>query len=185
MKLTDLNLGEERFFIRVSMPLLDGYEDFGPITIFQIKNLLESERINGKSLIFRLGGDGWKLLCDYEDYEDFFGVLRPDIDGTEIRVLTRKDLNCVVEVIGDKNAFKAIDISMMAIRVIGLGDFEQGKAYTLKIDHPELDKTLFYGQVMRIIKDQVILRLVNMKEYQLNMLSKYVHSDLLNEPDKI
>ncbi len=181
MKINDLNHPDERFFIRVNLPLMGGYQDFGPLTLVQIKDMMVSKKINGKSFIFQLGGDCWRMLCDYDDFESYFGMPKPEFDGTERRVLTRVGLECIVEVIGDKNAFKAVDISMMAIRIVGLGDFSLGKVYTLKIDHPKLVNTLFYGQVMRILKDQIILRFVNMKEYQLNLLSKYVHKDLLNE----
>lgn len=154
--LRSLPADERQIYVRIGSDRGSEPNDYGPFAVKDLKKMFKQNRINGKTLIFVSGMQGWTLLADLSEYEDLFEELPPVIKESDRRTTVRKPFIARLFINNNKNVFEGIcrDISIGGMQV--LLDHFQGKSgdkITINV-HPENSDYHFTasGVVVRLLE---------------------------------
>ncbi|HLT21853.1 MAG TPA: GYF domain-containing protein [Bacteriovoracaceae bacterium] len=181
--LADINPNDRSLFIRIGMDRGGKPNDYGPFTLLQLKQLFKENRINGKTLLFMNGMREWKLLADFDDYQEVFEEIPPMIRDEERRSALRKPFVARMFVHNNEAVFEGIcrDISIGGMQV--LTDQFQGKAgdrISINV-HPQNTDYHFTasGVVVRLLEGNAgfSFRFLNLSEEASRSIEKYIEEN--------
>lgn len=181
--LSEIDPNERSLFIRIGMDRGGNPNDYGPFKVEQLKKLFKEHRINGKTLLFMNGMKEWKLLADFEDYQEFFEELPPMIKDDERRSATRKPFVARMFVHNDETVFEGIcrDISVGGMQVL-TDHFKGGAGDKISINvHPQNTEYHFTasGVVVRLLEGNAgfSFRFLNLSEEAQSSIEKYLEEN--------
>ena len=152
-----LELAQERvIFVRIGADRGGASNDYGPFNLAQIKQLFKENRINGKSFIFYKGLKNWKILADFQEYQEIFEEMPPIIKDVDKQANQRKPFVARLFIHNNKKLFEGLcrDISIGGVQVL-VDDFkgQAGDKITINV-HPENTEYHFTatGVVVRLLE---------------------------------
>lgn len=154
--LKGLNPEERVIYIRIGNDRGEAASDYGPFSLKQIKQLFKEHRINGKTFIFIKGAKSWKVLGDFEEYQEIFEELPPVIKESDRRTSERKPFIARLFIQNNKAFYEGIcrDISIGGMQIL-VDNFQgtAGDKITINV-HPENTEYHFTasGVVVRILE---------------------------------
>lgn len=182
-KLAEIGAHERNLFIRIGVDRGAQSNDYGPFTIEQLKKLFKENRINGKTLLFMNGMKDWKLLADFEDYQEVFEEVPPMIQDEDRRSTKRKPFVARMFVHNNEAIFEGIcrDISIGGMQV--LTDHFKGKeGERISINvHPQNTDYHFTasGVVVRLLEGNAgfSFRFLNLSDEARKSIEKYIEEN--------
>ena len=182
-KLSEIDPHERTLFIRIGVDRGGKPNDYGPFTLIQLKQLFKENRINGKTLLFMSGMKEWKLLADFDDYQEVFEEVPPMIKEEERRTAVRKPFVARMFVNNETTVFEGIcrDISIGGMQV--LTDHFKGQAgdkISINV-HPQNTDYHFTasGVVVRLLEGNAgfSFRFLNLSDEARASIEKYVEEN--------
>jgi hypothetical protein len=156
MSLKDLSPDERVLYVRIGTDRGEATSDYGPFSLTQLKQLFKENRINGKTYAFIRGSKEWKILADYQEYQEIFEELPPVIKESERRIALRKPFIARLFIQNNKNLYEGIcrDISIGGMQIL-VDNFKglSGDKITINV-HPENSDYHFTaaGVVVRLLE---------------------------------
>lgn len=150
------NPDERSLFIRTGNDRGSVSSEYGPFSLKQIKQLFKENRINGKTFIFHVSMNEWKILADVPDYQHVFGELPPQIKEADRRTSSRKPFVARLFVQNNKKLFEGLcrDVSIGGMQVL-VNEFKGQVGDKISINvHPENSDYHFAaaGVVVRVLE---------------------------------
>ncbi len=188
IEFTDPNLSEidptdRVLFIRIGVDRGGKANDYGPFTLNQLKQLFKENRVNGKTLLFMTGMKEWKLLADFNDYQEVFEEVPPMIKEEERRRAIRKPFVARMFVNNEQTVFEGIcrDISIGGMQVL-TDHYEGAAGDKISINvHPQNTDYHFTasGVVVRLLEGSTgfSFRFMNLSDEAKASIEKYVEEN--------
>lgn len=154
--LNDFSSDERVLYIRTGADRGSVPVDYGPFNLKQLKQLYKENRINAKTFIFVKGSQNWKMLADFDEFQEIFEEVPPKIEESERRFAKRKPFIARLFIQNNKKLFEGIcrDISIGGMQIL-VDDFEGKAGDKININvHPENSNYHFTasGVVVRILE---------------------------------
>ncbi|HLT22690.1 MAG TPA: GYF domain-containing protein [Bacteriovoracaceae bacterium] len=182
-KLSEFDPHDRSLFIRIGMDRGGQPNDYGPFTLEQLKKLFKENRINGKTLLFKNGMKEWKLLGDFEDYQEIFEEVPPMIAEEERRSAIRKPFVARMFVHNNETVFEGIcrDISIGGMQVL-TDQFKGKEGDRISINvHPQNTDYHFTasGMVVRLLEGNAgfSFRFLNLSDEARKSIEKYIEEN--------
>jgi hypothetical protein len=131
-------------------------KEYGPFDIDMLKKLYQTNRINGRTLVYFPGIDCWRILAVFVDFEDIFNELPPIIEESDRRRWERKPFTAKLFFTTDNQFYEGVckDISLGGMQVL-LYKFPGKVGEVIKLNvHPEDPNHQFVAKakIVRIAK---------------------------------
>lgn len=136
-----------------------GHEtEYGPFSLKELSRAYDENRINEKTFIFTPGMSTWKLLGDFERFDEIAGGVPPSISEADRRVNVRKPFIARLLFHDNKEVYEGIcrDISVGGLQVLVSGfPCEVGEKISMNV-HPDNSDHHFTasGKVVRVLEGQ-------------------------------
>lgn len=181
-KLTLKNLGTEEkcIYIKTGFDRGGTPREYGPYDLTMLKKLYQTNRINGRTLVYFPGIDCWRVLAVFEDFEDIFHELPPIIEESDKRRWERKPFTAKLFFTSDNQFYEGIckDISLGGMQVL-LYKFPGKVGDIIKLNvHPEDPNHQFVAKakIVRIAKSDGALSMefLDLSEPAKNAIKTYI-----------
>lgn len=154
--LSDFSEDERVHYVRVGSDRGTINNDYGPFNLKQLKQLFKENRINAKTLVFIKGSKNWKMLADFNEYEEIFEEVPPMIKDSDRRFAVRKPIIARLFVQNNKALYEGIcrDISVGGMQIL-VDNFKGMAGDKISVNvHPENTSYHFTasGVVVRILE---------------------------------
>lgn len=131
-------------------------KEYGPYDLEMLKKLYQTNRINGRTLIYFPGIDCWRILAVFSDFEVIFNELPPIIEESDRRRWERKPFTAKLFFTTDNQFYEGVckDISLGGMQVL-LYKFPGKVGEIIKLNvHPEDPNHQFVAKakIVRIAK---------------------------------
>jgi hypothetical protein len=181
LKLKHLSEHEKSIFLRIGLDRGGDPVEYGPYDTQLLKRLYLDKRINGKTQIFIKGMlETYVFLAEFEDFEDFFNELPPEIPEQDKRKFSRKPMTARMFIQNNKKVFEGVcrDISVGGMQVLMDGfPGKMGDLITINV-HPDNSDYHFAasGKVVRILEggSGFSFRFMNLQEEATQAIKKYL-----------
>jgi hypothetical protein len=156
--------------------------EYGPYSLDIIKKLFDQNRVNGKTFIFTKGMQNWKLLGDFDDFENIFSDVPPPIKDEDRRANKRKPFIARMYIQNQKDVHIGIcrDVSVGGMQVL-VDHFPGNVGERISINvHPENTDFNFVaaGNIVRLLDggQGFSFRFVDLGSESITAINKYLEN---------
>lgn len=148
--------GEKSIYIKTGFDRGGTPKEYGPFDLDMIRKLYQTNRINGRTLVYFPGIDCWRILAVFSDFEEIFNELPPIIEDSDRRRWERKPFTARLFFTTDNQFYEGIckDLSLGGMQVL-LYKFPGKVGEVIKLNvHPEDPSHQFVAKakIVRIAK---------------------------------
>lgn len=180
--LSELAGAENSVFIKIGADRGLEETEYGPYSLEIIKKLFDQNRVNGKTFIFTKGMQNWKLLGDFDDFENIFSDAPPPIKDEDRRANKRKPFIARMYIQNQKDVHVGIcrDVSVGGMQVL-VDHFPGNIGERISINvHPENTDFNFVaaGNIVRLLDggQGFSFRFVDLGSESITAINKYLEN---------
>jgi hypothetical protein len=156
LKFSSKSDNEKIYYIKIGADRGTEETEYGPFSLDTLIKLYKENRISAKTFIFSNGQNNWSLISEFEDFEQTFDDLPPQINDEDKRAFKRKPFIARMFIQNNQNVFEGIcrDVSVGGMQVL-IDQFPGNVGESIDINvHPETSEHSFVasGKIVRLLE---------------------------------
>ncbi len=156
LKFSSKSRTDKLYYIKIGADRGAEEIEYGPFSLETLLKLYKENRINAKTFIFSTGQNNWSLISEFEDFEQTFDELPPEINEEDKRAFKRKPFIARMFIQNNQKVFEGIcrDVSVGGMQVL-IDQFPGNVGESIDINvHPETSEHSFVasGKIVRLLE---------------------------------